>query len=148
MELQAVCNECGEPVPNHKLGCSANFKNYAQWDYSKTREFLEKKASEMSDKTRNFDSFMSLVRDSVDGQAARKGYTANGADGDNALYRFTKEIGVSDGHSIGEMIYKLVEYVKEPREVILIKVAGWSFLMWKYFSTYECPTAGVHGAPK
>lgn len=85
-----------------------------------------------SDTGKNFEGFVSLIRDCVDGQAKRKGYTANGADGDNQLYRFTQSIGASSGHSMGEIIYKATEYMSLPREVLLLKIAGWAYLEWKY----------------
>jgi hypothetical protein len=82
---------------------------------------------------KSFEEFARMVLDSVDGQARRKGYTVNGADGDNALFQFTSAIGAANGHAIGEIIYKATEYMNEPREVLLFKIAGWSFLLWKFF---------------
>jgi hypothetical protein len=81
---------------------------------------------------KSFEEFARMVLDSVDGQARRKGYTANGADGDNKLYQFTQSIGASSGHSMGEIIYKATEYMSLPREVLLLKIAGWAFMEWKY----------------
>ena len=81
---------------------------------------------------RTFDRFFSLVRDSVDGQAARKGYTDKGPDGDNSLFQFTHAIGADRGHSIGEIIYKAAEYMHEPREVLLIKICGWAYMLWRF----------------
>lgn len=83
--------------------------------------------------TRSLDSFFALVRDSLEGQAKRKGYNETGPDAENKLYEFTKHIGASAGHSIGEIIYKATEYMKQPREVLLIKIAAWAYLEWKYF---------------
>lgn len=76
--------------------------------------------------------FFRLVEDSLGAHAARKGYSENGADGENLLYKFTNSIGASAGHSVGEIIYKSVEYMKEPREVLLIKIAAWALLEWRY----------------
>jgi hypothetical protein len=82
---------------------------------------------------RNFNDFNKLVKESLEQHARRKGYNNEGADGDNMLYQFTKHIGASGGHSMGEIIYKATEYMKEAREVLLIKIAAWAFLEWKYF---------------
>ena len=81
-------------------------------------------------KERTLDAFLALVKDSVDGQAKRKGYTDNGVDGPNKLAEITKLIGIQAAHGVGECVYKLVEYLKNPREVLLIKVAGWMYILW------------------
>lgn len=76
--------------------------------------------------------FFRLVEESLGMHAARKGYSENGADGENLLYQFTTSIGAGSGHAIGEIIYKATEYMKDPREVLLVKVCGWALLEWRY----------------
>ena len=76
--------------------------------------------------------FFKLVEESLGIHAARKGYSENGADGENLLYRLTAESGISSGHAMGEILYKALEYAKEPREVLLIKICGWALLEWRY----------------
>lgn len=83
---------------------------------------------------RTMAEFFRLIDDSLGAHASRKGYSDAGADGTNKLYEFTQSIGASAGHSCGEIIYKMTEYMKEPREVLLIKAAAWAFLEWKYGS--------------
>jgi hypothetical protein len=80
---------------------------------------------------RTFVQFVEEVRGSLEEHAERKGYNTNGADGDNALYQFTLEIGAEPGHSVGECVYKLREVLHEPREVLPLKVAAWMFLLWR-----------------
>ena len=84
---------------------------------------------------RTLNDFNRLVQESLEKHAERKGYNDSGADGENLLYQFTKHIGASGGHSMGEIIYKATEYMKEAREVLLIKIAAWAFLEWKYFKS-------------
>jgi hypothetical protein len=92
---------------------------------------------------RTLNDFNKLVQESLEKHAERKGYNDTGADGDNMLYRFTKHIGASNGHSMGEIIYKATEYMKDAREVLLIKIAAWAFLEWKYFREENyCGIAG------
>ena len=94
---------------------------------------------------RNFDDFNKLVKESLEQHARRKGYNNEGADGDNILYQFTKHIGASGGHSMGEIIYKATEYMKDAREVPLIKISAWAFLEWKYYTkdTLVCGHSGL-----
>ena len=95
---------------------------------------------------RTLNDFNKLVQESLEKHAERKGYNDTGADGDNMLYQFTKHIGASNGHSMGEIIYKATEYMKEAREVLLIKIAAWAFLEWKYFKSpnpkWDCNEPG------
>lgn len=86
-------------------------------------------------KERTFKEFMRQVEDSLDGHAKRKGYSDNGTDGANPLYEFEVAIGAAPAHAMGEIIYKATEYLREAREVLLIKIAGWAYLEWKYFQT-------------
>ena len=96
---------------------------------------------------RTLNDFNRLVQESLEKHAERTGYNDTGADGDNMLYQFTKHIGASNGHSMGEIIYKATEYMKDAREVLLIKIAAWAFLEWKYFRAAGevIPWCGVPG---
>ena len=76
--------------------------------------------------------FFKLVEESLGIHAARKGYSENGADGENLLYQFTASVGMSAGHSMGEVVYKATEYMKEPREVLLVKIAAWCLLEHRF----------------
>jgi len=81
---------------------------------------------------KSFDAFMTEVRDSVENHAERKNYIQEkNCDGVNPLAAFLSAIGIFTGHNIGEIIYKCVEYVKAPRRVLLVKIAGWAWLEWK-----------------
>ena len=86
----------------------------------------------MSEKT--FDAFSAAVRDSVENHARRKNYTTGGADDKNQLLEVCTILGIHDQHSIGEIIYKAVEYLKAPpqtKKVLLEKIAGWAFVLWR-----------------
>ncbi len=88
-------------------------------------------------KERTFAEFQRLVKESLEEHAQRKGYNRNGADGENLLYEFTAKVGAEPGHTIGEVIYKLVEFLHQPREVLLIKGAGWLYLLWRHLPLVE-----------
>jgi len=79
----------------------------------------------------NFDSFAAAVRDTLNKHAERKNYTDNGADGPNKLCNVMQELGIHEAHCIGEIIYKCAEWLRAPRKVLMEKVAGWAFLVWK-----------------
>lgn len=86
----------------------------------------------MADKT--FDAFTAAVRDSVENHARRKNYTQGGADDDNQLLKVCTILGIHEQHSIGEIIYKAVEYLKAPhatKKILLEKIAGWAFILWR-----------------
>ena len=83
---------------------------------------------------RTFNAFVTAVQDSVEGHAKRKNYTAGNADDDNQLLRVCVLLGIHDHHAIGEIIYKAVEFLKAPkatRKILLEKIAGWSFVLWR-----------------
>jgi len=80
---------------------------------------------------RTFDEFAKQVRESVDAHAKRKGYTENDLDGENKLAAITGLLGIRAQHGVGEIIYKATEYLKNPREVLLVKIAGWAYILWK-----------------
>jgi hypothetical protein len=83
---------------------------------------------------RTFNAFITAVRDSVEGHAQRKNYTSAGADDENQLLRVCVLLGIHDHHAIGEIIYKAVEFLKAPkatRKILLEKIAGWAFVLWR-----------------
>ena len=79
---------------------------------------------------KRFEEFLEAVRDSVEGQAKRKNYTKNGVDGENQLIEVGRLLEFEPQHGIGEIVYKCAEYLKNPREVLLIKIAGWAGVLW------------------
>lgn len=79
----------------------------------------------------NLDTFFANIRSSVESHAQRKGYTDDGPDGVNKLADAMKSLGVHEAHCIGEICYKCAEYRKAPRKVLMEKVAGWAWLLWK-----------------
>jgi hypothetical protein len=80
---------------------------------------------------RTFEKFFEQVRESVDSQAKRKGYTEKNIDEENRLAAIMKLLGIQVPHGIGEIIYKVTEYLKNPREVLLVKIAGWCYILWR-----------------
>lgn len=79
----------------------------------------------------SFDAFMSAVRSSIDDHAKRKGYTDNDPNGANKLSEAVSLLGIHEQHCIGEIIYKCAEWLRTPRRVLMEKVAGWAWLVWK-----------------
>jgi len=65
------------------------------------------------DKT--FAAFAAAVRASCEEHAQRKNYTNSNVDGD----------------CIAEIVTKAIEYLKTPRRVLLEKIAGWAFILWR-----------------
>ena len=78
---------------------------------------------------RTLEAFMEEVRDSLNGQAERKGYTKSGAP--DQLGSFLAFIGAEPGHAVGEIILKCVEHLKSPRDVNLVKIAAWAFILYR-----------------
>lgn len=76
------------------------------------------------------EDFLDEIRDTCTGFAARKGYTNGGPEEANVLGPILKAIGVSHDHAIGEIIAKCVEFRREPRRVVAVKVAGWAWRLW------------------
>jgi hypothetical protein len=85
----------------------------------------------MGERDNSFAAFMKAVESSVDGHAKRKGYTDNDPDGQNKLALAMQQLGIHEAHCIGEIVYKCAEWLKSPRRVLMEKVAGWSWLVWK-----------------
>jgi hypothetical protein len=79
---------------------------------------------------KRFEDFLEAVRDSVEGQAKRKNYTKNDVNGENQLSEVGRLLEFEPQHGIGEIVYKCAEYLKNPREVLLIKIAGWAGVLW------------------
>ena len=86
--------------------------------------------SNMSDKF-SLDTFLLEVKDSCTNHAARKGYTASqGSDSGDVFGQTLLLLGVAKDHAFGEIIAKLIEYKKEPRRVLAVKIAGWAWRLW------------------
>jgi hypothetical protein len=79
---------------------------------------------------KRFEEFLEAVRDSVEAQAKRKNYSENGVAGENKLSEVGRLLEFEPQHGIGEIVYKCAEYLKNPREVLLIKIAGWAGILW------------------
>src|ERR1700675_1681062 len=79
---------------------------------------------------KRFEEFLEAVRDSVEGQAKRKNYSENGLAGENKLGEVGRLMELEPQHGLGEIVYKCAEYLKNPREVLLIKIAGWAGVLW------------------
>jgi len=77
------------------------------------------------------DEFLALVKESVDAKAREKNYTQTDADGKNQLIEVGTLLSFEPQHGIGEIVYKCAEYLKNPREVLLIKIAGWAYILWR-----------------
>lgn len=80
---------------------------------------------------RTFEAFMHEVRDSCEGHAKRKNYTTNGIDGDNQLLKVCVTLGIHKHHAIGEIIYKCAEFLTTPKPLLMVKVAGWAWTIWR-----------------
>lgn len=76
---------------------------------------------------RNFDSFITEVRQCLSGDAEGKGYNSQGPDGDNHLYQIT-----GPEHATGEVMYKAIRYRRKNDPMDMVKAAAWAFLVWKH----------------
>ena len=76
---------------------------------------------------RTFAQFAKAVESSVTEFAERKGY--NGPLPDAAVHLET--LGIARQHGLGEIYYKWREFQKTPKRVILEKIAGWCFVLWR-----------------
>jgi hypothetical protein len=79
---------------------------------------------------KRFEDFLEAVRDSVEAQAKRKNYSENGVAGENKLSEVGRLLEFEPQHGIGEIVYKCAEYLRNPREVLLVKIAGWAGVLW------------------
>jgi len=82
---------------------------------------------------RTFGSFIIRVRESLDRNAAKKGYNDSGAEGHNELYDFCNHF--FPGHALGEIVHKCVRYSKKRNKEDLIKIAAWAYLEWLHDKT-------------
>lgn len=79
----------------------------------------------------SLDTFLAEVKDSCTNHAERKGYTAmQGSDSGDVFGQVLRLVGVAKDHAFGEIVAKLIEYKKEPRRVLAVKVAGWAWRLW------------------
>ena len=79
----------------------------------------------------SLDQFLAEVRDSCTNHAERKGYTTEqSSDSGDVFGPVLKMLGVAKDHAFGEIIAKLIEYKKEPRRVLAVKIAGWAWRLW------------------
>jgi hypothetical protein len=100
---------------------------------------------------KRFEEFLEAVRDSVEAQAKRKNYSDNGVSGVNKLMEVGRLLNYEPQHGIGEIIYKCSEYLTNPREVLLVKIAGWAGVLWmRHHEEQEakwcCDGKGFHTA--
>lgn len=79
----------------------------------------------------SLDEFFAGVRASTTGHAVRKGYTKVGPDEGDVLGVILRKMGVSQAHGIGEIVTKLVEFNVAPRRVLMEKIGGWAWCVWK-----------------
>lgn len=82
-------------------------------------------------KGNSLDDFFSAVRSSVNEHARRKNYTDGDPDGENKLLVVMAALGIHQQHAIGEIIYKCAEFLRAPRRVLLEKIAGWAWTVWR-----------------
>ena len=78
----------------------------------------------------SLEDFFQGVRSSCTEHAKRKGYTNDGADAGNVAGPFLDTLGVTQGHAVGEIALKLLEFQRAPRRVIAEKIAGWAWRLW------------------
>ena len=81
-------------------------------------------------KRMNFFCWVNGVKNMLDQKAYEKGYNPTGADGENRVYEFVREFigGHPDSHPLGEVVYKIVRYVRLRNPEDLDKAAAWLFL--------------------
>lgn len=78
-----------------------------------------------------FDDFVTQVRALLEPTASAKGYSSTGADGPNQLFEFVHSVA-GNGHALGEVIYKAKRYAAKGNPEDILKIAAWSFLIWKH----------------
>lgn len=69
--------------------------------------------------------------------AKEKGYNTTGPDGENAVYKFIHEATGDHGHGVGEIIYKAIRYMRKRNPEDLLKLAAWSYLIWRHHYIME-----------
>lgn len=81
--------------------------------------------------TDSLDEFFAEVRSSCTEHARRKGYTDVGPDASDRLGPILESFGVTAEHGVGEILTKLVEFRAAPRRLLLVKIAGWCWTIWR-----------------
>ena len=81
---------------------------------------------------RTFEVFAAEVEQLLGGTAGGKGYSDKGPDGPNQLYEFVHSATGDHGHAAGEIIYKVVRYMRKRNPEDLLKAAAWAFLIWRH----------------
>ncbi len=79
-----------------------------------------------------FSNFIYEINRILSGKAAQKGYNDAGPDADNRLYLFVRDFvsGTKHDHALGEIIYKVVRFVKKGAPEDLLKIAAWAYLVY------------------
>jgi len=81
--------------------------------------------------TFSLDKFLAEVKDSCTNHAERKGYTtAHSTDAGDVFGNTLTQTGIAAPHALGEIFAKWLEYQKEPRRVLAVKIAGWAWRLW------------------
>ena len=81
---------------------------------------------------RTFEAFVKEVKDSCEAHAKRKNYAQGNVDDDNQLAGFISSLKIHNPHAIGEIICKCVEFLKDPKPLLVVKIAGWAWMIYKY----------------
>lgn len=79
-----------------------------------------------------FEISLSSFHEAIDGillgQATSKGYHSKGHNG-RQLYDFVHDLA-SNGHALGEIVYKAIRYNRRKDRTDLVKIAAWAFLIY------------------
>lgn len=81
---------------------------------------------------RTYQQFTEEVHHLLNGKAEEKHYNQTGPDSQNKLYEFVQDTIGSDGHALGEIVYKVKRYAALGNPEDILKVAAWAFLVWKH----------------
>ena len=79
-----------------------------------------------------YEMFCLRIQSMLESTAKEKGYNSTGVDGDNSVYRLIYEATGDHGHGIGEIIYKAIRYMRKRNPEDLLKLAAWSYLIWRH----------------
>ena len=82
-------------------------------------------------KGKTFEEFVANVKASCEQHAQRKNYSKSDVNGDNQLLSVMTTLGIHFPHAVGEIIYKCAEFLKTPRPVLMEKIAGWAWTIWR-----------------
>lgn len=84
---------------------------------------------------RTFEQFVSAVQESLGKHAKRKGYAeSEDINGRQPAMESRIAMQLEPQYCLGEIVSKMREYQQEPRGVVLEKMAGLIFLLWRYES--------------